>query len=73
VSLKENVSDAFRVGAAYYRLMYPATHDEAQAAITTMVRQIQIISDQYGYDPCEWLNDETAQPSEPETPGEQHG
>jgi len=61
MSLKENVSLAFHLGTAYNRLMHPGTHDEAKAAITSMVRQIQIICDEYGYDPAEWLNDETAQ------------
>jgi hypothetical protein len=64
MSLRENISAAFREGAAYNKMMYPATHDEAQAAISRMVMQIQIICDQYGYDPTEWLNDETAQPSD---------
>lgn len=63
MSLKENVSMAFRLGTLFNRLMYPATHDEAQQSIARMVRQIQIICDQYGYDPTEWLNDETAQGS----------
>ena len=61
MSLKENVSLAFRLGTAYNRLMYPGTHDEAKAAVASMVRQIQIICDEYGYDAAEWLNDETAQ------------
>jgi hypothetical protein len=62
VSLRENVVSAFREATQFNKLMYPATHDEAQESIARMVRQIQIICDQYGYDPCEWLNDETAQP-----------
>jgi hypothetical protein len=61
VSLRENVSASFRLATQFNQMMYPATHDEAQAAIGRMVRQIQIICDQYGYDPTEWLNDETAQ------------
>jgi hypothetical protein len=61
MSLKENVSASFKLATAYNRLRYPATHDEAMAAVTTMVRQLKIICDQYGYDPAEWLNDGTAQ------------
>jgi len=60
MSLHDNISSAFREAAQFNKLMYPATHDEAQASIARMVRQIQIICDQYGYDPTEWLNDETA-------------
>jgi hypothetical protein len=67
MSLRENISLAFREAVDYHRLMFPATHDEAQQAIARMVRQIQIICDEYGYDPTEWLNDETAQPSEGKT------
>ena len=36
-------------------------HDKAQELIATHVRQIQILAEQFGYDPAEWLNDETAQ------------
>lgn len=36
-------------------------HKEAQAQIELCVREIQTLCDAFGYDPTEWLNDETAQ------------
>lgn len=35
-------------------------HDEAQAQIAEHVRAIEIIADEFGYDPYEWLADEKA-------------
>jgi hypothetical protein len=40
-------------------------HDEAQARIAAAVREIQILSDEYGYDPAQWLQDEVAQEGTP--------
>jgi hypothetical protein len=37
------------------------THATAQEQIQQYVRQIQILSEQFGYDPTEWLQDEVAQ------------
>jgi hypothetical protein len=39
----------------------------AAQAIEAHVRQIQILCDEAGLDPCEWLNDQTAQPEETAT------
>lgn len=47
------------------RLERPHDADCARDRIEAAVRQIQIISDEFGFDPCEWLNDETAQGDRP--------
>lgn len=36
-------------------LLTPQTHDGAQRRIAECVREIEIIADKFGYDPCEWL------------------
>lgn len=62
MSLAKDVSAAFVLATEHNRMLWPATHIEAQAAIAKMVQQIGIICDQYGYDPVEWLSDHAAQP-----------
>lgn len=47
------------------RLQRPHDADCARDRIEAAVREIQIICGEFGFDPCEWLNDETAQGERP--------
>lgn len=54
-SLADQLSDHFR------STEHPQNHDQAKEAIAAAVRRIQIVSDEYGYDPTEWLSDAASQ------------
>ena len=47
------------------RFIRPHDADDAKERIKAAVREIQIICDEFGFDPCEWLNDDTAQGDRP--------
>lgn len=50
----------------------PTDKEDALFRINTSVHQIQVIADEFGFDPCEWLNDQTAIGDSPaKLPGEQ--
>lgn len=41
-------------------LEQPETHIQGVAAVNECVRKIQMIAEEFGFDPTEWLNDEAA-------------
>lgn len=47
------------------RMQRPHDADCARSRIEAAVREVQIICDEFGFDPYEWLNDETAQGERP--------
>jgi hypothetical protein len=56
LSLKENVHAAFSECNAWRKLdEMPKGHDEAKARIARHVLCIEMICDEFGYDPNEWL------------------
>lgn len=47
--------DTHLSGSVASEIRAPQGHDQAMARIEECVREIEMIADTFGYDPCEWL------------------